>query len=624
MSRISNMPLAAAADVQSSDGTYLFDANGVRKDKLLTIGVLAEVISADLEVTPSGIAAGGATEGQALIFTGGEWTPGTIPTGGGGGGSGDVAGPASSVNDRVAVFSGTSGKALADGGVTISALTSADTANAAAAAAAQADADAAQSTATAAETAAATAQSTAASASSAASAASAAAAAAQADADAAQATADLKAPLASPTFTGTVSGISAAMISGFDAGVDTALATSPATARTALELGEAALLDAEDRETATPYHILTRKADGMLGDGVAADLLVSGTQILTPVAGAITHLYPLDPAVLAGRLPEVAEAEASRPLNALVSLTSANSDGDAFELIYPNPVDADVLAGMENRVMQTRLINDDDAADLTIGLAAYSAGRRSARWRGALEDVVLAPGDELLARAFWFAGDLDVDQFVRTASYATISLVSGSAEITSAINNNIPGLLTGDFPVLQICRTAGQAIAIPTDKGYAFPTAAPYGSDGRLIQATPNRSTRVAWTWAIADGDFATGNFTGATTRMVSAAYRDVAAVRQIAAAYGDASVSIAWPALPLARAPGSWVIVLLNATGLSAAVNPTGSTLDIEFDGGGGTATSHSLSHYAAGDAYAPDPTTVGSCNWAVTVLEITPRRLS
>lgn len=40
----------------------------------------------------------------------------------GGGGSGDVVGPASSVNLRVAVFSGTTGKLLADGGTLLSAL----------------------------------------------------------------------------------------------------------------------------------------------------------------------------------------------------------------------------------------------------------------------------------------------------------------------------------------------------------------------------------------------------------------------------------------------------------------------------------------------------------------------
>lgn len=40
----------------------------------------------------------------------------------GGGGTGDVVGPASSVNNRVAVFSGTTGKLLADGGQTLAEL----------------------------------------------------------------------------------------------------------------------------------------------------------------------------------------------------------------------------------------------------------------------------------------------------------------------------------------------------------------------------------------------------------------------------------------------------------------------------------------------------------------------
>lgn len=43
-----------------------------------------------------------------------------------GGGSGDVVGPASSVNNRIAVFSGTTGKLLADGGTLISGLQSSD------------------------------------------------------------------------------------------------------------------------------------------------------------------------------------------------------------------------------------------------------------------------------------------------------------------------------------------------------------------------------------------------------------------------------------------------------------------------------------------------------------------
>lgn len=185
MARISNMPPASAADVQGTDSTYLYDANGARKDKRLTIAVLAEVVSEGLTVAPSSISTEGAAEGQALILTDGEWTPGTIPTGGGGG-SGDVAGPAGAENARVAVFSGTSGKAIADSGYTaatlpvsgptqtaLDAISTTVTNNAATAASAAA---AAQTTAN-------TAQSTASSASSTATSAAAAAAAAQATAD---------------------------------------------------------------------------------------------------------------------------------------------------------------------------------------------------------------------------------------------------------------------------------------------------------------------------------------------------------------------------------------------------------------------------------------------------------
>lgn len=395
--------------------------------------------------------------------------------------------------------------------------------------------------------------------------------------------------------------------------------------RTALGLGTAALLDADDQDAATCYHIVTGTAAGMADTGVAADLLVSGTLVLTPVAGAITHLYPLDPAT-STEAPEVAEAQANRPLNALVSITAANSNANEFELIYPTPVDAEVLAGLENRVSQTRIINDDPAVTLKVKIAPYAAGRRTARWRGSLTNVDLGPSDELLARAFWFAGDLDVDQFVRTASWAAISTVIGSAGTsTSPTGRPTPNALTGDLILQQVVRVGGQAISLPSGLGYTTPTGLPYGSDGRLLQPTPNRATRVAWTTATADGTHASGSFSGATARSMSAAFRNVAAVRQVAAAYGDASTSIAWPALPGPRAPNSWVVGVLNATGLAAAVSPSGSTEDTDYDAGAGsTVTSLSLWHYAAGQAYAPAPTTVTSCNWACTVLELTPRRLS
>lgn len=471
-------------------------------------------------------------------------------------------------------------------------FTAADATNATAAAAALADADAAQ----------------------------AAADAAQADADAALAAAASKADAAA---TATALGLRL-LASDLDAGVNTALATDPGAARDALGLGTAALLNAEDRETATCYHILTQTAYGMAETGVAADLLVSGTLQLTPVAGAITHVYPLDPATSA-ELPEVAEEQANRPLNALVSITDATAVSGEFELIYPNPAEAAVLTGLENRVTQTRIVNDDPAVTLTIKLAPSSAGRRTARWRGALTDVELEPSDELLARAFWIAGDLDVDQFVRPASWATISVVSGSAGTsTDPLKRNTPNALIGDLIVHQVVRVGGQAITLPTGIGWSYPIILPYISDGRLLQPAPNtRATRVTWAVAAADGTFAPGTFSGGTARTMSAAYRGVAAVRQYSAAYGDASTSINWPALPGPRAPNSWVVGILNASALTARVSPTGSTEDAFYDGGPSPSTSLSLWHYATGEAYAPSPTTVASCNWACTVLELSPRRI-
>src|SRR5690606_37726486 len=44
------------------------------------------------------------------------------PLGGGGGGSGDVVGPAGAVDNRVAVFDGATGKAIKDGGATVAEL----------------------------------------------------------------------------------------------------------------------------------------------------------------------------------------------------------------------------------------------------------------------------------------------------------------------------------------------------------------------------------------------------------------------------------------------------------------------------------------------------------------------
>lgn len=55
------------------------------------------------------------SDGVGYVRKDGAWEPES----GGGGGSGDVVGPASSVADRVAVFDGTTGKLIKDGGKTI-------------------------------------------------------------------------------------------------------------------------------------------------------------------------------------------------------------------------------------------------------------------------------------------------------------------------------------------------------------------------------------------------------------------------------------------------------------------------------------------------------------------------
>lgn len=53
--------------------------------------------------------------GTRNIFDGSGW----VDDGGGGGGEGDVTGPASSADDHIALFNGTTGKLLKDGGKTI-------------------------------------------------------------------------------------------------------------------------------------------------------------------------------------------------------------------------------------------------------------------------------------------------------------------------------------------------------------------------------------------------------------------------------------------------------------------------------------------------------------------------
>lgn len=57
------------------------------------------------------------TVGSGLSLTGT-----TLTATGGGGGSGDVVGPGSAVNERIAVFDGTTGKLIKDGGTTIAGL----------------------------------------------------------------------------------------------------------------------------------------------------------------------------------------------------------------------------------------------------------------------------------------------------------------------------------------------------------------------------------------------------------------------------------------------------------------------------------------------------------------------
>lgn len=82
----------------------------------------------DVQAAIDELALGGVTGVQSIVAGTGISVDDTDPANpivsatGGGGGSGDVVGPASSGADRIAVFDGTTGKLLKDGGKTIAAL----------------------------------------------------------------------------------------------------------------------------------------------------------------------------------------------------------------------------------------------------------------------------------------------------------------------------------------------------------------------------------------------------------------------------------------------------------------------------------------------------------------------
>lgn len=376
----------------------------------------------------------------------------------------------------------------------------------------------------------------------------------------------------------------------------------------------------EQRDTATCHHLLAGKADGLADVGLALEQLLHGTQQLTPNAGLIDWLYPLDPTDSV-ELPEVAEALAMRPLNAEVLLTDATSAAHEFFLSYPDPPSG-ILEGMENRRLQTTLINGDLRHPATIKLASYVEGvRRRTSWAPGKDDVVvLAPGDQLRVRADWYEGELVLDYAKRVATWNTISFVAGSGGQAAGNQRPTPGTLANDLVFATLFRAGGQNLPPPGGKGYQVPTLPPFEPDGRILLTGP-RADRIAWARVPVDGDFASGVWSQAG-RIATDAFRNVAAIGRIAAVKAEGSTSVAFPHIPGPLAPGA---MLVGATILSAhpsPIAPPGAIIDASWPGGGGTAISLSLWHIAGATFHTPDPMAVASGIHSSVVIELIPTR--
>lgn len=399
-----------------------------------------------------------------------------------------------------------------------------------------------------------------------------------------------------------------------------------ATMREAMGLREAALLDTEERDTATIWHVQNGTAEGFEDVGVAVDRMLHGVIEVTPDAGVIDHPYSRDPAT-SEELPEVAEEQANVPLNIEAQLTNANALAGENFLSYPDPGSG----LLENRELQATLFNTDIRHPVTVKLAPYAAGvRRRARWASG-GDVILRPGDLLRTRASWVNGELDVDKFVREAVWATPHYVAGSAGggngVSGGGQRDVLNVLAGDLIVGECHRIDGQGITPPAGKPYSFAIGdgSPTSPNGRFLLSNPtNRAVMPFWGFAPADGVFPTGLFSGVSGRISAIAFREVGAVVRWSARFAEASTSLEFAQLEGPLVPNALIIDMTTCTAASLAQSPAGNAVEAFFNGGGGTATSMSISYRTGVTSYAPAPATVPAAQWTSIALECSPRRIS
>jgi len=377
---------------------------------------------------------------------------------------------------------------------------------------------------------------------------------------------------------------------------------------------------------ATCYHVVTGALAGMADQGAALDRWDTGAQTITPASGDVTWLWPLDPAT-SEESPEVALAEANRPSNAEVSLVNATSDGGVYRLTVPEPDDEDVLAGLERRSIGFRLVNDDPSATFTIELAAPAVGYLTPRWRGALDDFNLAPSEEGHVWGRIRAGEIDFDQIIRAAAWATIELVAGSAVQGSGNTRTIPNVLAGDLVMACAVRPGGQAITTPTGRGWVEFTGTNF-STGRLLGT--GRAAKMVYAFATVDGDFNTGAFTSGDITL-GMAFRNVGSVGQIVGTTDlispNVQTSLAYPALTPPLAPSAHVAgftVRMDAVAMASGVAPSGATAHATRNAtvNGGTG----VTGWSEGPVttHAPAALTQDAMDWQSGAIELIPLEIS
>jgi trimeric autotransporter adhesin len=121
-------PISNGGDIQLTQGGYGLTLDVFPNTPAATINMFVDVVfrkeaSSPWPVAVPGLPAGGST-GQVLTKTSAtDYSTNWQTPAAGGGGSGDVVGPAGAVADRIATFNGTTGKIIKDGGKTLANLT---------------------------------------------------------------------------------------------------------------------------------------------------------------------------------------------------------------------------------------------------------------------------------------------------------------------------------------------------------------------------------------------------------------------------------------------------------------------------------------------------------------------